>query len=117
MATEVFELFWRVPKTGYQWVDACLYHRGPGPPPTAPEPERILTDGLIVGRPYEAEHYEPLRDCPGLFRTVAGTPPTEEAIRAFANEYGALGEWSLLYDPATINRANRFLNMAGESLL
>ncbi len=39
--------------------------------------------------------YEPLKEHSGLFRTFAATPTSREAIRAFASEYGHLGEGGL----------------------
>jgi hypothetical protein len=43
----------------------------------------------VEGAPFE--HYQPLKECTGLFRTFAGLSPDPAALLGFANRYGALG--------------------------
>src|SRR6516165_6997464 len=40
------------------------------------------------------KRYRPLKSHTGLFLTFANTPANEEGVRAFANEFGALGVWA-----------------------
>lgn len=72
----------RVPRSGYQWIDAALEE--------APRRKRRL----LVGRPgplFSVGPYELFAEEPALFRTFADLEPTEDTILSFANRYGWLG--------------------------
>jgi Helix-turn-helix domain len=74
------DFIWRVATHGHVWRASAPLAR----PTTI---ERFLG-------PYhewDVREYEPLREHTGLFQTFAYTEPTEEAILAFADEYGPLG--------------------------
>src|SRR5690242_10989225 len=71
----VEEFVWQVAVGGYEW--------------DGPEYDRHL----YPAGPWRTREYQPLKEYSGLFRTFAATPPTEEGILAFANQYGHLGEW------------------------
>jgi hypothetical protein len=71
----VEEFVWQVAVDGYEW-DGAEYERC-----------------LFPAGPWRTREYQPLKEFSGLFRTFAATPPTEEGILAFANQYGHLGAW------------------------
>src|SRR5262245_17270383 len=119
MANEVFDFLWSVPGDGYRWVEAhvpvgegragkLVFNR-----PIETNKALVLTDGLTLGKSYMRKQYDPLQKYPGLFRTFADTPPTQESILGFANEYGSLGiEVSIGLPPDP--RQGFFMGLRGE---
>jgi|GEM_PF-4701174 len=74
---------WGIPIDGYHWIEA------------QPVVNRLIEERkerfLSPGNTRSWRHYYPLRDTPVLFRTFADLSPTEDAVRAFADQHGALG--------------------------
>lgn len=82
---DVFDFTWQVATGGYQWVRT----------EAAPEPLASEKEGLFLTAytpPFTARRYAPLQQYPALFRAFIETPPTQEGILAFANQYGLLGD-------------------------
>src|SRR5262249_12631696 len=105
-AFKPFDFAWDVSATGYRWISTTSIDQPD--PPVLPDrdlgedersfyeldliqaqPRRWLTDGLPSGHPKKLTRYVPLRD-KGLFRQFAATKITEDAIAAFANDWGSL---------------------------
>ncbi len=84
MGGELFDFRWRVPVSGYCWVDGEV-----GAGPAAGEKVRVMMPTHAGAGALERE-YKPLAE-PALYRTFADVLPTEAALLAFANEWGALG--------------------------
>lgn len=81
----VFEFAWDVPAGGFRWITARAAPREAG---------GTGEDGVFlvaVVPPFQARRYAPLQEQPALFRLFAETPPTEDGIQGFANQYGGLG--------------------------
>jgi hypothetical protein len=103
MADEVFEFFWSVPKTGFQWIKTKLFENPGRADPTQlrqdsqleEQPQWVLTDGVAIGTFFEWTRYNPLKMHTGLFRIFADIPlireEIQERILGFANQYGYLG--------------------------
>jgi hypothetical protein len=81
---------------GYAWISGTAvsdenvdYYQRP-----TPRPVRLLVTGptanLIPDHKTRREMYDPFEREPALFRILAGTELTEEAILRFANQYGRL---------------------------
>jgi hypothetical protein len=87
MTGDAFEFLWEVTRHGYQWVSA----RGVGwkEPGRGAEPVRVLIEAPTGSREV-GRVYDPLEECPALFRDFAALPVTEEAILDFANRFGSL---------------------------
>lgn len=109
MFTDVIAFDWHYPVAGYVLVDGEELTTPPGVnwaglgQAVAPPPKGR---GLLELRsPFGAYLYRPDQEQPALFREFAGLPPDdEEAILAFANRFGMLGEsilawWDLRPDP------------------
>jgi hypothetical protein len=115
---DLLSFVWRVPVAGYQWRDACALRPLPlaeGVDHWRETPERFLTHNIPIipsTLPSRGERPEspwrtiaPLREAPDLFRGFANLPfsgeipPLEEAVRQFANTYGALGIASFIRLP------------------
>ncbi len=99
MANDVFSFLWTVPDSGHQWIQARLINNDQDPSAVSnrstldEKVQWILTDGLTYGQPYRMTRYNPLKTTPGLFRNFAQIQPTDrDAILAFANKYGQLGD-------------------------
>jgi hypothetical protein len=103
VASELYLFRWQVPENGYEWLDARVPLDGGAAPPDRGQgqPARLLTDHFTAAGPGRGRkqalprwrEYDPLRGwgCRTLFRTFAETPPTEQGILTFANQYGGLG--------------------------
>lgn len=77
------QLPWSMPIEGYRWVE-MNYHgdfKGHGP---------ALAEVVTAGMTTETRTYAPLVSHPGLFRTFADTPETQQSIQSFANKYGSV---------------------------
>src|SRR2546427_11403606 len=90
LENSLFEFQWPVHTGGYTWVEIAWSSLMP------PEDQPGTFWGLVPAlgedaQPSPIQGYRPLQDATGLFRTFANTAPTQEAIRAFANQYGLLG--------------------------
>lgn len=88
-AAPAFQFRQLVHEGGYRWIETrpAFSQGGEG------KPGRYLTSGTPLGVAYNAVGYSPLHpSMAALFRTFADLEPTEEAIQAFANEYGLLGD-------------------------
>ena len=77
---------WHLPDNGHHWVE----------PRAAREPDQrggpFLTNGRPIGAAgLRARRYQPLSAYSGLFRVFADTEPTQDAIKVFADRFGALG--------------------------
>ena len=78
---------WSVPRDGFLW----LATKG-GKTLDAYLPGRFLTEPFPVGGgTYEARFYEPMKES-ALYLNFARLEPTEDAVLAFANKFGALGD-------------------------
>lgn len=79
------DFWWDVHAGGYTWVES-----------TAVDSDKVrkyLTTGHPLGSPgFEFKRYAPLDRHTGLFRTFAEVDPNEEAIKAFADSFGHLGD-------------------------
>ncbi len=85
------EFTWQVAVEGYDWVENEATHQlGKG------TSAAFSNDILMPIKWGQYRTYHPLKEHSGLFRLFASTPPTPNGIRAFANEFGHLGEggWS-----------------------
>jgi transposase-like protein len=71
------DFVWEVPAHGFRWI--------------ASEGTIQLSERAPAGGRRQVRRYRPLDRYPALFRIFAGTPPTEDGILAFANQYGVLG--------------------------
>jgi hypothetical protein len=81
MPDDLSYFIWSVPESGYQWL------RTQAGGQERPGNELFLVDA----KPSTLRRYYPLEQENGLFRTFAGTEPTEAGILKFANRYGSLG--------------------------
>jgi len=92
-ALELSPFFWEVPAEGFRWADE----------PT--DEDGVVGRSLILASETPAlsewKRYKPLERAT-LFQTFAATPPTEDGILAFANEYGLFGDSSLVLLPKPI---------------
>jgi len=82
---EVFDFAWQVATGGYQWVRTQA----------EPEPLGSEKEGFFLTAhtpPFTGRRYAPLQQYPALFRVFIETPPTQEGILAFADQYGLLGD-------------------------
>jgi hypothetical protein len=77
-----------VAEAGYAWTTAIPAD----PHARSRESTVFLTDGHGIGMGHMVRRYSPLRNAPALFRTFIDLEPTQEAVLAFANEYGLLGD-------------------------
>lgn len=87
---------WKVSEAGYGW-----------------EPAKNVGEGvtiLVVSRPWPNKDFEPASQEPALFRVFAGLTPEPDAMLAFANTYGHLGDFLWLagsgHDPARAGGAD-----------
>ena len=120
-AQRLFEFQWPVHAKGYRWVRAGVADQRPalqGQRRPIPQGEKeFLVPHLPAGaQKILAFFYNPLRHATGLFRAFADLRPTQEAVRAFADKNGLLGDRAvqipiLLQHPKQPNTLN-----VGESL-
>jgi hypothetical protein len=88
-----FDFVWQVPDGGFRWyhvkptTDVPLAQRGPYHSPGAGTEPALLP----AAPPTALRQYEPLKEFPGLFLTLADTPENEPGVLAFANMFGDLG--------------------------
>jgi hypothetical protein len=90
----LFEFYWRVPESGFEWVRATPYQ----PKHAGEQEEEYLVAVGDSGRfdtrspegPLKYRAYEPLKHS-ALFKVFASTDPTPAGALSFANKYGALG--------------------------
>lgn len=88
-----------VPRNGFTWVEGGGTDTPAPPKGHIPRRDWYLVPDLESG----AFVFNPMQQYTGLFRTLAGTPPTTEGILAFAKQYGMLGvEPSWLYLPTGV---------------
>ena len=80
---------WEFHSHGHEWIDTDGWARDDDL--RLPTAIRVITDGQPASGRSDMKSYSPLRTCPGLFRTFAATPPSEDGILGFANRYGMLG--------------------------
>lgn len=92
---DLFGFTWDVPEGGFKWVKAKVVRDSPA---ETGELETVLTDGIPLGAAHMCTRYAPLKLYTGLFRTFAETPTSHDAILAFANTYGRLGEGDVLIE-------------------
>jgi hypothetical protein len=123
MASDVFSFLWRAPEDGYRWMQVRVFVNDAGDSPGAfthgsrleDKPEWVLTDGIAFGQTCFFKQYSPLKLFTGLFRTFAGLPwESQDAILAFANEYGHLGIGRPL-DVTAKDDPQRLLGVWGET--
>ena len=72
----LYDFRWPVPIEGYRWQEL-------------PDDAGGLEPALLPAGP-AAKDYYPMREHPGLFLMLAELAPTPDAVRGFANQYGAL---------------------------
>ena len=87
---ELYEFYWPVPKTGFEWTKSIAWPRGR----LLPEPQDegdYLIERAIPGQSRTVQRYSPFR-ISGLFRTFADTERSKEGIVHFADQYGFLFE-------------------------
>ena len=94
-AQDLFPFYWEVPKQGFRWVTE------------PPDEDGIASRSLVLASSTTAgtaseKRYNPLLKRRTLFATFAETPPTEDRILAFANEYGLLGSSCIALQPESI---------------
>src|SRR5262249_8287389 len=100
---------WAVPKAGFCWEDGPWVAAGREQPIPA-----LLVEGKAAG--LSRRSYAPLQQATALFREFAELPATQEAVLAFANEYGSLGVGSFFTAP-TGPPEQQALGRVGEPLL
>jgi hypothetical protein len=82
---------WRVPKCGYEWVNAHVTREGTFSQTASP----LLTEiEPRVPGPEAYRDYAPLRTAE-LFKRLAEVQETQDGIRGFANQFGLLGDTRL----------------------
>jgi hypothetical protein len=82
---------WRVPKCGYEWVNAHVTREGTFSQTASP----LLTEiEPRVPGPEAYRDYAPLRTAE-LFKRLAEVQETQDGIRGFANRFGLLGDTRL----------------------
>ena len=89
-APTVFPFYWDVPRGGWAWVDVPRTQR-PRNSARRSRNRRLESERFLVWNLDPGRRYEPLREEPGLFLTLAGLETTQDAIAQFAARYGPLG--------------------------
>jgi len=92
--SSVVNLTWEVHPSGYSWVWAAVRDN---PIPVAlrdddaeQQPPKTLRRVLIPNSPANGRPYEPLKEYPGLHRTLSAVKPSEAEIADFAARFGPL---------------------------
>jgi hypothetical protein len=83
MTGQAFSFQWVVHASGYSWVEHSRVGQR--------MPWFELAEAPSPHEGVESRSYAPLREYTGLFRTLADTAGTREAVLEFANRYGRLG--------------------------
>src|SRR4051794_30713702 len=107
MSTPIFEFTSDVAEEGYRWVDAKHLHGVFFERVHSPDgaPHRVLIPSEESPLP-RSRRYAPLQEQTGLFRILAETELSEEAVLRFANHFGLLGMRPTVYDP-TVETGDR----------
>ncbi len=80
MSNKLFNFQWLVPQDGFRWIGHALDD----------EENKSQLNNYLSACGFEYKTYFPLIEFNGLFYDFAHTATTKEAIKAFADKYGAL---------------------------